>query len=63
MSADSVVCDCKRELKQDIRKHLERLSDQMKLFNDMRGSYAFKRSLELYEDLSRIFIKLNGEEK
>lgn len=55
--------EIERELKRDIRKHLERLSDQMKLFNDMRGSYAFKRSLELYEDLSRIFIKLNGEEK
>lgn len=55
--------EIERELKKDIMKHMNRLSSQMKLFKDMRGAHAFKRSLELYEDLSRIYIKLNGKEK
>lgn len=55
--------DIERDLEKDIRKHMERLSSQMKLFKDMRGAYAFKRSKELYDDLAKIYIKLDRENK
>lgn len=52
-----------QELEQDIKQELEqdmrRLSDYMRLFKDMKGSYAFRRSQEIYEELSKIYSKLN----
>ncbi len=51
--------DIERELKKDVIKHMGRLSSQMKLFKDMRRAYAYRRSEELYEELTKVLIKLN----
>lgn len=51
--------DIERELKKDVMKHMDRLSSQMKMFKDMRGAYAYRRSEELYEELTKVLIKLN----
>lgn len=53
--------EIEKDLKQDIQKHMVRLSCQMKLFNDMRGAYAFKRSEKLYNDLAKVMVELNRE--
>lgn len=55
--------EIERELKHDISKHMDRLYAQMKLFKDMRGAYAYKRSEELYQDLAKILVKLDRKDK
>lgn len=50
--------EIERDLKSDIKRNMERLSSQMRLYSNMRASYAFTRSKELYEDLAKILIKL-----
>lgn len=53
--------EIEKDLRQDVQKHMERLSAQMKLFKDMRGAYTFKRSEKLYSDLAKVLIELNRE--